>query len=65
VHRLQRVPSIFASPIFDLTGDGVVDSDDVNNWLAKAASKNGFGSPYLKGDTNLDLRQAKVCLLNS
>lgn len=39
---------------FDLTGDSLVDTADLNRWLADAAAINGFGSPYLKGDANLD-----------
>ena len=40
---------------FDLTGDDVVNSADLDQWLADAATINGFGSPYLKGDANLDV----------
>jgi hypothetical protein len=43
-----------AEPIYDLTADNVVDGSDVDAWLAEAASHNGFGAPYLKGDANLD-----------
>ena len=39
---------------FDLTGDGVVDNDDVDLWLATAASENGLASTYIRGDANLD-----------
>jgi hypothetical protein len=39
---------------FDLTGDDVIDNADVGEWLAVAASENGFGSPYKLGDANLD-----------
>ena len=39
---------------FDLTGDGVIDNADVDQWLAAAATENGFGSPYFRGDANLD-----------
>ena len=39
---------------FDLTNDGVVDTDDVGHWLSVAALENGFASPYLVGDSNLD-----------
>jgi hypothetical protein len=39
---------------FDLTGDGVIDNDDVDAWLAIAASENGFASSYLRSDANLD-----------
>ena len=39
---------------FDLTVDGIVDSTDLDKWLADAATINGYDSPYLKGDTNLN-----------
>ncbi len=39
---------------FDLTGDGVIDNADVDEWLAAAATENGFASPYFRGDANLD-----------
>ncbi len=39
---------------FDLNGDGVIDLQDVDEWLAGAASYNGLSSPYRYGDANLD-----------
>ncbi len=39
---------------FDLTGDGVIDNVDVDQWLAAAATENGLVSPYFRGDANLD-----------
>jgi hypothetical protein len=39
---------------FDLNGDGLVDLGDQTVWLDSAATANGFASPYLPGDTNLD-----------
>ncbi len=39
---------------FDLTGDGLVNLADLNQWLADAATFNGFGSPYKPGDASLD-----------
>lgn len=39
---------------FDITGDGVIDNADVDQWLADAANVNGTGSPYERGDANLD-----------
>ena len=39
---------------FDLNGDGTLDLEDRNQWLAEAASHNSFGSPYQLGDANLD-----------
>ena len=55
VGDLSRGVSVFhADPAFDLTGDGMVDRSDVDQWLANAAAENGFASAYLAGDTNLD-----------
>jgi hypothetical protein len=39
---------------FDINGDTLIDSQDVNQWLADAASENGYASSYLLGDANLD-----------
>ena len=39
---------------FDLNSDGTVNGDDLDAWLAQAATENGFGSPYLDGDSNLN-----------
>ncbi len=40
---------------FDLTGDGAVNVDDLNEWLAIAGAANlASGNPYLPGDANLD-----------
>ncbi len=40
---------------FDLTGDGVVDADDLADWLAGAGAINlANGNAYLDGDANLD-----------
>lgn len=46
-------------PNFDLTGDGIVDRNDVNDpndgWLRRAGEQNiGPGRAYLEGDANLD-----------
>lgn len=38
---------------FDLTGDGAVDLDDRDAWLASAGTQNGQPGPYLAGDANL------------
>ena len=40
---------------FDLTGNDIVDTADLDRWLTDAAMFNGFGSPYLRGDANLDV----------
>ena len=40
---------------FDLTGDGIVDNDDLDAWLATAgALDNLSGNSFLPGDANLD-----------
>jgi hypothetical protein len=42
-------------PLFDLTADGVVDTDDLTRWLADAGAENlASGNPYLPGDATLD-----------
>jgi hypothetical protein len=39
---------------FDLTGDDMVDTADLSEWLALAgAAENASGNPYLPGDANL------------
>lgn len=40
--------------VYDLTGDAVIDLADRDEWLAQAGYANGFDSPYLLGDANLD-----------
>ena len=43
------------TPLYDLTGDGFVDTADLDAWLAEAGSFNlASGNPYLPGDANLD-----------
>ncbi len=40
---------------FDLTGDGIVDTDDLDQWLMVAGAANlASQNPYLYGDANLD-----------
>jgi hypothetical protein len=39
---------------FDLSGDGMINGDDVSLWLSQTALANGYASRYLPGDTNLD-----------
>jgi hypothetical protein len=41
-------------PVFDLSGNGVVDEADLTTWLFDAAQHNGFSEAYLTGDANLD-----------
>ncbi len=40
--------------VFDLNFDNVVGAADLSEWLSLAATENGHGSPYLRGDTDLD-----------
>ncbi len=52
---VAEVVAMTNSPSFDLTGDGSVNLNDVNAWLAEAgAHENPSGHPYLTGDANLD-----------
>ncbi len=44
----------FADAKFDRTGDDVLDSADLDQWLADIATIDGYDAPYLKGDANLD-----------
>jgi hypothetical protein len=41
------------NPAFDLTGDSLVDGDDLHSWLAEAGTFNVDG-PYLRGDADLN-----------
>jgi hypothetical protein len=43
-------------PVFDLTGDGLVNDGDRDQWLAIAGPANGFSAAFLGGDSNLDGR---------
>ncbi len=41
--------------LFDLTGDGIVDTADLDEWRVPAGAVNlPSGNPYLPGDANLD-----------
>lgn len=46
--------SVSTGSLFDHNGDQLIDEDDLNIWLAEAATVNGYGygSPYLRGDTD-------------
>jgi hypothetical protein len=41
-------------PQLDLNNDGLVNDADLEQWLAGAATFNGFAEPYRRGDANLD-----------
>jgi len=49
-------PSPFAlgADKFDLFVDGILNSLDITAWLIYASDRNGFTTPYLRGDTDLD-----------
>jgi len=38
----------------DLVYSDTINAADITEWLAQAATANGHGSPYLRGDTELD-----------
>ena len=38
----------------DLVNNDTIDAADITEWLAQAATANGHGSPYRRGDTELD-----------
>ena len=38
----------------DLIDNDTIDAADITEWLAQAATANGHGSPYLRGDTEFD-----------
>ena len=38
----------------DLVDNDTIDAADITDWLVQAATANGHGSPYLRGDTELD-----------
>lgn len=40
--------------VFDLNGSGVIDEDDVSQWLSLAATENGFAQSFKLGDASLD-----------
>lgn len=41
-------------PSFDLTSDGLVNTNDLAQWRVTAGTANGFSGAYLEGDANLD-----------
>ena len=38
----------------DLVDNDTLDASDITEWLVQAATANGHGSPYLRGDTEFD-----------
>ena len=51
---MNAVASGMNEPSFDLNGDGIVDDQDRDEWLAEAGPANGFAGSFLVGDANLD-----------
>lgn len=52
---VNKVVAGFDELRYDLTGDAIVDRQDVTEWLRIAGAKNlGTGRSYLAGDVNLD-----------
>ncbi len=51
---VAEIASAGNNPLFDLNSDTFVDQADLDVWLATAATFDGFGSPYKRGDANLD-----------
>lgn len=49
-----RIANGSSDTTFDLTGDGQLDLNDRDAWLAEAAAANGLPSPYRIADANLD-----------
>ena len=50
----EGVPVPPGDVAFDINGDGIIDNGDADQWLAAAASENGFAGPFPRGDANLD-----------
>ena len=44
--------SVFAGNQYDLDNDLDIDNQDVDLWLAMAATENGYGTPFRRGDTD-------------
>jgi hypothetical protein len=52
---VMNIAAMTNDPEFDLTGDGLVDLADRDEWLAEAGAANlPSGNPYLVADSNLD-----------
>lgn len=51
---MNRVSTGPSNDDFDLTGNGALDSRDIDAWLSLAGQANGFAAALLPGDSNLD-----------
>ncbi len=49
---VAEIVAVSNDPAYDLTGDGSVNGDDLEQWLVEAGNFN-IGAPYLPGDANL------------
>jgi hypothetical protein len=50
---MQEIVAGTSDPLFDMTGDGAVNLDDRDAWLASAGVQDEQPGPYLPGDANL------------
>ncbi len=46
--------AVGAGNVYDLNSDSSIDNQDISEWLSNASTKNGFATPYRRGDTELD-----------
>ena len=56
---IDEVDNLFAqlggsNPLFDLDNSGMVDNDDVTEWLLQASAADPLGRTFVRGDANLD-----------
>jgi hypothetical protein len=50
----RQIAASANEPEFDITGDDLVNINDLTRWLSVAAGENGFSEAFVQGDTNLD-----------
>ena len=46
------IPVSGGKAIYNLVQDSVLDGQDLNQFLAAAANEHGYGSPFVRGDTD-------------
>jgi len=51
---VMGVPTSVTTDKFDLVDNDIIDAADITEWLSLAATKNGYDSPYSRGDIDLD-----------
>ena len=54
IHKYSGVTTSGSTDRLDLVDNDTLDASDITEWLAQAATANGHGSPYLRGDTKFD-----------